>query len=224
MSKRSKNALTHGGYAQDVVLPWEDAQAFEKLYEDLCRDLKASNYLQREKVRQIAKEIVRKQRLAIAYVLPFYKKQMTPELMEAAKGGVAGIAAYLADPSNHSGVEFMSTEELLMRVKRGELKSKDEGSINAKEISNKNRITSDLVEQAYDLDTLEKHLKIETMIDNRIKSHLAGLVALKSYDEMYGEKSIEVLPPPEASPMNPANPPPPGLNIVMNESNHSANN
>jgi hypothetical protein len=29
MSKRSKNALTHGVYAQEVVLPWEDAQAFD---------------------------------------------------------------------------------------------------------------------------------------------------------------------------------------------------
>ena len=41
MSKSSKNALTHGVYAQEVVLPWEDAQAFDNLHEELRRDLEA---------------------------------------------------------------------------------------------------------------------------------------------------------------------------------------
>ena len=120
MSKRSKNALTHGVYAQEVVLPWEDAQAFDNLHEEIRRDLKPSGYLQEEAVRDIAKEIWRKQRLAITYALPFYKKPMTPELMEAAKGGVAGLAAYLADQSNHSGTRRMSTEDLLDEIKAKE--------------------------------------------------------------------------------------------------------
>ena len=102
MSKRSKNALTHGVYAEEVVLPWEDAQAFDKLHQEIRRDLKPSGYLQEEEVCDIAKEIWRKKRLAISYVLPFYKKQMTPELMEAAKGGIAGLAVYLADQSNQA--------------------------------------------------------------------------------------------------------------------------
>ena len=100
MTKRSKNAITHGVYAEEVVLPWEDAQAFDKLHQDVRRDLKPSGYLQEQKVFDVAKELWRKQRLAIGYVLPFYKKQITPELMEAAKGGIAGLAVYLADQSN----------------------------------------------------------------------------------------------------------------------------
>ena len=118
MSKSSKNALTHGVYAQEVLLPWEHAQAFDNLHEEIRRDLKPSGYLQEEAVRDIAKEIWRKQRLAITYALPFYKKPMTPELMEAAKGGITGLAAYLADQSNHSGIRLMSTEDLLDKIKR----------------------------------------------------------------------------------------------------------
>jgi hypothetical protein len=49
MTKRSKNAITHGVYAEEVVLPWEDAQAFDKLHQDVRRDLKPSGYLQRAK-------------------------------------------------------------------------------------------------------------------------------------------------------------------------------
>jgi hypothetical protein len=44
--KGSKNALTHGVYAQEVVLPWEHAQAFDNLHEELRRDLKPSGFLQ----------------------------------------------------------------------------------------------------------------------------------------------------------------------------------
>ena len=67
MTKRSKNAITHGVYAQEVVLPWEDAQAFDKLHQEVRRDLKPSGYLQEQKqcVRS-PKEFWRKQRLAIA--------------------------------------------------------------------------------------------------------------------------------------------------------------
>ena len=179
MSKRSKNALTHGVYAQEVVLPWEDAQAFDNLHEEIRRDLKPSGYLQEEAVRDIAKEIWRKKRLAITYALPFYKKPMTPELMEAAKGGVAGLAAYLADQSNHSGIRRMTTADLLDEIKAKEAVARM--TIPPEDDSNEpgepppkktNGITSDIVEQAYDPATLEKQLKIETMVDNRIrKSH-----------------------------------------------------
>ena len=86
-------------YAQDVLLPWEDAQAFDKLHEQIRGDLKPSGYLQEQTVREITVEYWRKQRLAVAYALPFYKKQMTPELKEAGKGGIASLATYLADRS-----------------------------------------------------------------------------------------------------------------------------
>ena len=217
MSKSSKNALTHGVYAQEVVLPWEHAQAFDNLHEEIRRDLKPSGYLQEEAVRDIAKEIWRKQRLAITYALPFYKKPMTPELMEAAKGGIRGLAAYLADQSNHSGDRLMSTEDLLDEIKDG-----SEFESAPMPAADKNRITSDIVEQAYDLATLEKQLKIETMVDNRIKNHMAKFFGLKTYAEMYGQKSTEVLPLLEAPPMNPSNASPPESHKVMTGPNGSS--
>jgi hypothetical protein len=215
MSKCSKNALTHGVYAQEVVLRWEDAQAFDKLHGEIRRDLKPSGYLQEEAVRDIAKEIWRKKRLAITYALPFYKKPMTPELMEAAKGGVAGLAAYLADQSNHSGDMLMS--DFLDSIKDG-----SEFESAPMPAADKNRITSDIVEQAYDLATLEKQLKIETMVDNRIKNHMAKFFGLKTYAEMYGQKSTEVLPLLEAPPMNPSNASPPESHKVITGPNGSS--
>jgi hypothetical protein len=37
-SKRSKNALSHGLYASDVVLAWENEQDFKDLHESLRED------------------------------------------------------------------------------------------------------------------------------------------------------------------------------------------
>jgi hypothetical protein len=198
-------------YLQEVVPRWEDAHAFDKLHGEIRRDLKPSGYLQEEAVRDIAKEIWRKKRLDITYALPFYKKPMTPELMEAAKGGAAGLAAYLADQSNHSGIRVISTEDLLDEIKREEAVARM--TISPEDDSNEpgepppkktNVITAEIVEQAYDLATLEKQLKIETMVDNRIKNHLAKFFGLKTYAEMYGQKSTEVLPLLEAPPMDPS--------------------
>ena len=212
MSKRSKNALTHGVYAQEVVLPWEDAQAFDKLHEEIRRDLKPSGYLQKKQSVISPKRFGAKKGLLSTYALPFYKKPMTPELMEAAKGGVAGLAAYLADQSNHSGLRLMNTEDLLDEIKEEvdspamTIPTKDDPiSRMSRQPKKTNGITAEIVEQAYDLAALEKQLKIETMVDNRIKNHMARFFALKPYAEMYGQNSTEVLPLLEAPPMNPAN-------------------
>jgi hypothetical protein len=227
MSKCSKNALTHGVYAQEVVLPWEDAQVFDKIHGEIRRDLKPSGYLQEEAVRDIAKEIWRKQRLAIVYALPFYQKQMTPELMEAAKGGIRGLAAYLADQSIHS-VRWMSTEDLLDEIKAEEAAARltmpPEDDCNKPDEpppKETNGITAEIVEQ-YDLATLEKQLKIETMVDNRIKNLMGRFFGLKTYAEMYGQKSTEVLPLLEAPPMNPSNASPPESHKVMTGPNGSS--
>ena len=51
---------------------------------------------------------------------------------------------------------------------------------------------------------------------------MAGFFALKAYAEMYGEKSIEVLPLLEASPVDPSNASPPEWDKVMTISNGSS--
>ena len=230
MSKRPKNAVTHGAYTQEVVRPWEDAQAFEKLHEELRHDLKPSGYLQERTVREIAIEYWRKQRLAIADALPFHKKQMTPELMEAAKGGVAGLAAYLADRPNHSGAEAMTTEKMLdvyrMLKDKGwtftwPKEDEDSNKLEPDKTPKKNFITSEIVEQAYDLVRLEKYLKLETMIDNRIRNLMARLFGLQSCVGMYDHKLMKAVPQLEAPPINPAEAPEGGG--VIPESDGSAN-
>ena len=220
MTKRCKNAITHGVYAEEVVLPWEDAQAFDKLHQDVRRDLKPSGYLQEQKVFDVAKELWRKQRLAIGYVLPFYKKQITPELMEAAKGGIAGLAVYLADQSNRGPDKFAE----IVKAHNAMIAKLNNVNKPVEPPKKTNGITAEIVERTYDLDALEKLLKIEATLDSRIKNHMAGFFALKAHQQMYAEKPIEFLPPPEASPVDPPNPSPPEWDKVMTRSNGSANN
>ena len=232
MRKGAKNPLTHGAYAQEVVLPWEDAEDFERLHEELRRDLKPSGYLQERTVWEITIEYWRKQRLVIAHALQFHKKQMTPELMEAAKGGVAGLAAFLADRPNHSGAEAMTLEKMLdvcrMLKDRGwtftiPKEDEDSNKLEPDKTPKKNCITSEIVEQAYDLVRLEKYLKLETMIDNRIRNLMARFFALQSCVGMYDHKLMKAVPQLEAPPINPADALAPEAGVIT-ESDGSANN
>ena len=63
--KRNKvpPALKHGVYAQTTILPGEDAEAFEKLHQDLIADLRPEGALEKDTVGNIARLIWRKQNL-----------------------------------------------------------------------------------------------------------------------------------------------------------------
>ena len=57
---------------------------------------------------EVAELVWRKRRLAMAFMLPVYKDPPPADLLEAAKGGIVGLADYLAKP----------TQELLGRLAR----------------------------------------------------------------------------------------------------------
>jgi hypothetical protein len=38
-SKSTKNALSHGAYSSDVILPWENANDFNELHQELREEL-----------------------------------------------------------------------------------------------------------------------------------------------------------------------------------------
>ncbi len=73
-TKRSQNALTHGLYARDTLLPWEDPEAFDALHQAIHEELGPSGPLEESAVRAIAELEWRKHRLAVGFLLPFFRK------------------------------------------------------------------------------------------------------------------------------------------------------
>ncbi len=199
-TKRPKNALIHGLYARDVVLPWEDANTFLAFHQAIREELNPAGPLEDEAAREVAEQQWRKQRLAFGFLLPYYKIMPPAELLEAAKGGLVTLANYLADAMNAgTGTFFGTTAQALDYVKAcaaGELNGAAKLPAQPGEAGSRS-----VVDQAYDPITIEKYLKVEAMIDNRVSKALARLVGLKEYKKLYGSpKALPAAPAPALAP------------------------
>jgi hypothetical protein len=199
-SKRSQNALTHGLYAREAVLPWESADAFAAYYRAIRDDLDPEGPLEEEAVREVAELHWRKQRLAMGYLLQYYKDTPPPELIKAAKGGLGSLAAHLASAAAPSvGATIVATgSQILDYIKSGcrtELPAATPAGAT---------VVRSVVEQAYDPAAMERMLRVEAMIDGRIAKVMGRLVNLKEYKRIYGTRPATVLPSASAPALSPA--------------------
>jgi hypothetical protein len=137
------------------------------------------------------------------------------ELIEAAKGGLETLAAYLrglaeAEPTGPRTL-WMSSMQVLDYIKKRKANhatenAADEGSPEMRprhspEPTQHGTAEPDIVERAYDPGSLERQLKMEAMIDGRIAKGLARLVGLKEYKKLYGQKIMTALPSASSPPL-----------------------
>jgi hypothetical protein len=95
-SNRPKNALSHGVYASDVVLHWENEQDFRDLLENLRAEFCPNGASEEEAVFDIASLIWKKRRLNVGSQLAFHRHPDAGALAEAGhRGGWSGVADYL---------------------------------------------------------------------------------------------------------------------------------
>jgi hypothetical protein len=197
-SKRgNRHALRHGLYAREAVLPWENPEVFAALHQSFVEELNPVGALEEEAVREVAELHWRKQRLAMGYLLPFYRDMPSTELTKAASQGLIPLATYLAGMPQSSGTIFATSAEVLDLIKGrlggGERVASQPGTAG---IDPSSPVDSphNIVECAYDPAALELRLKIETAIDNRIAKIMTRLVGVKEYKRLYGAKGVVGLP------------------------------
>ena len=185
-SKKAHNALTHGLYAREAVLPWEDAKKFEAFAQAIRDELNPNGPLEEEAVREVAELHWRKQRLALGYLLQYYKAPPPAELIEAANGGLASLAAYLqAEANGRSAPKLrMSAVQALDFVKaklggRGDGGEQDQRLPQSDAARNaiRHRYGPRSRECAYDPAGLDQLLKVEMKIDSRIGKSWRGWLA-----------------------------------------------
>jgi hypothetical protein len=204
-SKRSYNALTHGLFAREVALPWEDAKKFEAFKQAIHDELNPRGPLEEEAANEIVDLHWRKQRLAIGYLLQFYKVLPPPELIEAANGGLASLARYLQTETHRraAGTLRMTGTQALDYVKR-KLSARsivaDDAHLQHPTPSVQRGTTAatpcSVLESAYDAAGFDQLLRVEMKIDSRIAKTMARLVCLKEYKLMYCRDSLPALPSP----------------------------
>ena len=98
-----KNALSHGAYAQDFVLPWENEQDFVDLHKGLRDELEPDGPSEEEVVLGVAGLYWKKRRLAIGSQLAYRHHPDAAALTKAGEGGWSGVAEYLQSTSSEIG-------------------------------------------------------------------------------------------------------------------------
>jgi hypothetical protein len=204
-SKRTYNALTHGLFAREVTLPWEDAKKFEAFKQAIHGELNPRGPLEEEAANEIVDLHWRKQRLAIGYLLKFYQVLPPPQLIEAANGGLASLARYLHTETHRraAGTLRMTGAQALDFIK-GKFSARSnvaddahlQHSTPSVQRDTITATTCSIIESAYDAAGFDRLLRVEMKIDSRIAKTMARLVCLKEYKLMYCGDSLPALPSP----------------------------
>ena len=95
----NKNALSHGIYARDFVLPWESEDDYMKHYQEIRDHYEPVGPPQEQVVRDLAQLFWKKRRLNISSQLAYAQHPNAPAMAEAGRGGWEGLGQYLQKTS-----------------------------------------------------------------------------------------------------------------------------
>jgi hypothetical protein len=92
---RKKNALTHGIYGKDILLPWESREEFEKLLADLQDEFQPSGPMENEIVFDLAHLRWQKKRVNQMWIAAAYADPFVSDLVETGETSWVGMRDHL---------------------------------------------------------------------------------------------------------------------------------
>ena len=215
-SNPSKNALTHGFYATDVVLPWENQQEFDDLlrryFDEYCPD----GVSEEEAVSDLASLHWKKRRLEVGLQQALQKQRDFDAKIDnwdvgaAAKSQSKAVQAGCALVLKHLEQLYQSNKVKANSQANGQVNSQansqpvdfDKLNLLMKELNlistgfvvpslqAVEQLKLDQIERAYQPHIMEKELKLQAEIDRRIEKVLKRLVIVKELKRQYPAKSV----------------------------------
>jgi hypothetical protein len=204
---RKKNALAHGIYSKDIVLPWESREEFEKLWADLRDEFKPDGRMENDIVFDLAHSRWQKYRLHKMHIAAAYGDPFVSDLVKAGQKSWPAMRSHLRTNSINqravsevmNGVFLADVEEAAGAVAKALRGGKLVNSeivqakgyldvmknftiplIEAHEAREKSS-AEDSLRRTYSPEYLEPIIRLEANIDARIDKALARLVSLKEY-------------------------------------------
>ena len=92
---RKKNALTHGIYGKDILLPWESREEFEKLLAELQDEFQPNGRMENEIVFDVAHLRWQKYRVHQMWIAAAYADPFVSDLVKAGQKSWAGMRNHL---------------------------------------------------------------------------------------------------------------------------------
>jgi hypothetical protein len=130
---RKKNALTHGIYGKDILLPWESREEFEKLLAELQDEFQPSGRMENETVFDVAHLRWQKYRVHQMWIAAAYGDPFVSDLVKAGQRSWAGMRKHLKSKAEDGrmietllNASFLEQAEeaakiLLERIQTGQL-------------------------------------------------------------------------------------------------------
>ncbi len=203
----SRNALVHGLYAKDIILPWDSRADFEKLHADLKAEFSPHGRSEEEVVLELAilywqKHTLWRMRQAKILKDPFTQdiRQTDCNSWSEIRKSLRASAAETRSLQNSASEDLARLHSLVKKLHEQiqESTDRDEIKILEQKVDAHLRTITErgvpllqilmgipTAEQAFDNayppESLEKIVRLEAMLDGRISKLLARLVALKEF-------------------------------------------
>jgi hypothetical protein len=214
ISMKSKNALVHGVYSSDVVLPWEKASEFHELLAGIRIDLEPNGALENDIVFEIASLSWKKRRVNRIMQLALLQNKFAASIEESGKRSVEGIRTqldYLQFKQQRKRAKFASHVSDLsesLKVLAAELSNKKKPSLGkvGSNVRHLMGVLEDLEpivaaavpstesdEKCFDpglcVDILAKEFEIEARLGGLLDKAMYRLVVAKEFRRQYAPKS-----------------------------------
>ena len=204
---RNHNALVHGLYAKDVLLPWDSKEDFERLHEDLKAEYRPHERTEEEAVLDLTFLHWDKQTLRRMWQSAVLKDPFTWDIVQTGRKSWSGIRKQLRGGAKDARSLQVMTEENFSKLQSDveRLRRKIEQSSDREEIKVLEtkmgaclRLISEHVapllqtlmqgpnaekafDNVYSPESMEKIVRLEAAIDARIAKVMGRLRALKEF-------------------------------------------
>jgi hypothetical protein len=218
-----KNALIHGIYGKDILLPWESLKDFELLLIELQNEFKPDGRMEHDIVFDMAHLRWQKYRLHQMHTVAAYGNPFMADLVNTGKKSWLEMSRRLTSESKAKRTISAGLDELFLEQAREAVQSLgkaiSDGEINKSKIKFdqkkafieviENYLTEalgprlgaeDLLSRTYSPEYLEPLVRLEAMIDARIDKALARLLSLKEYKRIAAIREPPSIPPAISTP------------------------
>lgn len=220
MSRQSKkNALVHGVYSSDVVLPWERAEDFNELLKGIRLDFMPNGTTEDDIVFEIAVLHWKKRRVNQAQQLAFLHSSVASEIEKSGRRSVSGIrrsleALRLRDwhDDGRFAAAVVGLSDVLTELasfvssnknsSMGKLGSNVRSALNDIEAlqphieagatalaAEKLQAEKKVSDNTYSLDTIAQGYEMEERLDALIEKKVKRLIIIREFQRQYGQDS-----------------------------------
>ncbi len=183
MSKfKNKNAISHGVYSAEVVLPWESQDDFDALLAQIRASFNPIGPLEEEKVFDLATLYHLKGRVRSAYHKAVAFNSLSERACKAMEEGPEAVQRLMCEEARSGGQTLtITSQELLARIKKKQADAEQpSGAIPT------SKQMHDFLSRLHGLEEMDQMLKREATIDARIDKAISRLAILKECRLRYG--------------------------------------